>query len=45
MRAALLQPFDDLEQMADGAGEAVETDDDEHVSGGDLGHQLGQHRP
>ncbi len=45
MRAALLQPLDDLEQMADGAGEAVEADDDEDVAGGDLAHQLCQHRP
>ena len=45
MRAALLQPFDDLEQMADGAGEAIEADDDEDVAGGDFAHQLRQHRP
>jgi hypothetical protein len=42
---ALLQPFYALEQVANGAGEAVETNDDEYVAGGDLAHQLGQHRP
>jgi hypothetical protein len=44
MRPALLQPLDDLEQMADGADQAIETNDDEHVAG-DVAHQLRQHRP
>jgi hypothetical protein len=44
MRAALFQPLDDLEQMADGAGEPVEADDDEDVAGGNVAYQLRQHR-
>ncbi len=44
MHAALLQLLDDLEQMADRSGEAVETHDDEDIAGGDLAQQLCQHR-
>ena len=36
---ALLQALDDVEEMADRAGEAVETDDDENIAGPDLAHQ------
>ncbi len=32
MRAALFQPLDNLEQMADGTSEAIETDDYEYVA-------------
>ena len=45
MRAALLQRFDHLQQMADRARQPVEADDDEHVAALDLAHQLRQHRP
>ena len=34
--AALLQLLDDLEQMADRTGEAVEAHDDEDIANGDL---------
>ncbi len=40
--AALLQALDDVEEMADRAGEAVETDDDENIAGSDLTHQSGE---
>ena len=45
MRAALLERFDHLQQMADRARESVEADDDEHVAAADLANQLRQHRP
>ena len=40
--AALLQPLDDVEEVADRAGEAVEADDDEDIAGPDLAHQSGE---
>src|SRR5208283_6220304 len=43
--AALLQPLDDFEQVADRAGKAVEADDDEDIAGPDLAHQSGELRP
>ena len=39
MGAALLQALDDVEEMADRAGEAVEADDDENIAWSDLAHQ------
>ena len=45
MRSTLLQPFDNLKQMAHGAGEAIQTDDYEYVARGHIAHQLCQHRP
>ena len=38
MRSLLLQPLDDLEQMADGAGQAIEPHDDQNVAGADISH-------
>ena len=45
MRAALLERFDDLQQMADRARQPVEADDDEHLAALDLANELGEHRP
>ena len=42
---ALLQALDDVEEMADRAGEAVEADDDENIAWPDLAHQSGELRP
>ncbi len=43
--AALLQPLDDFEEVADRAGEAIEADDGEDIAGPDLAHQSGEFRP
>ena len=43
--AALLQALDDVEEMADRAGEAVEADDDQNIAGSDFAHQSGELRP
>src|SRR5208282_1859489 len=40
--AVLLQALDDVEEMTDRAGEAVEADDDENIAGSDLAHQSGE---
>jgi hypothetical protein len=45
MRSFLLEPLDDIEQMADRAREAVEADDDEDIAGADFVHQSGQLGP
>jgi hypothetical protein len=44
MRATRLELFDDGEQVADGAGEAIEPHDDEGFARGHGVQQLGQHR-
>ena len=45
VRAARLELLDDREQVADGAGEAVEAHDDQGVAGPDVAQQPGQHGP
>lgn len=45
MRAALLERFEDLQQMADRARQPVEAHDDEDLAALDLAHELGEHRP
>src|SRR5208283_3576609 len=43
--AAILQPFDDFEEVAHRTGEAIEADDDEDIAGPDFAHQPGEFRP
>ncbi len=45
MHASLLEVFDDVKQMADRASQAVQTDYDEHVTGGKILQQFSQDRP
>src|SRR5271168_2192708 len=45
MRAAVLQELDDVQEMADRASEAVETNDDQNVAAADFAHQSGEFRP
>jgi len=42
MRAPAFEVFDDGEEVADGAGEAVEAHDHEDIAGADLAHQPGE---
>src|SRR5918994_4385363 len=44
MRPLLLQPFDDLEQMAHRACQPVEAYDQEHIAGPDFFEQLSENR-
>ena len=45
MRALGFELFDDSEQVADRAGEAIEPDDDQGLAGADLAQQAPQHWP
>ena len=45
MRAARFELLDHREQVADGAGEAVDAHDDQGVAGSDIAQQPGQHGP
>jgi hypothetical protein len=40
--ATLFEIFDNLQKMADGAGEAVKPHHDENISGDEFGKQAGQ---
>ena len=42
---ALLQVFNDLQQMAHGSGKAIEADNDKDIAGGELAKESRQNRP